>query len=76
MDETLGKQSLQLANNTFDSKKLDATFKTNATLNIKRRSPSLGHTTALGPLKHGGYAQTYKGQLHMMSIAVSNNIGV
>ena len=29
----------------------------------------------LGPVNHG-YSQTYKGQLHMMSLAVSNKLAV
>ena len=67
---TLQRQSLlEGLTNLDQTNKFTQSFLAKKLQKIKKKA------SVLGPVNHG-YSQTYKGQLHMMSQAISNNLAV
>ena len=62
-----GKFSNSFRNNPLNETGISKISKKSAAVNLADE--------ALGPVNHG-YSQTYKGKLHMMSLAVSNKLAV
>lgn len=62
-----GKFTNSFRSNPFNETGISKTSKKSDVVNLANET--------LGPVNHG-YSQTYKGKLHMMSLAVSNKLAV